>query len=205
MIFLGVLQSSLKGRSAGGQLNKTSIEYSPVSGLSAGNSPTRKITRNSEKLQRALNSSNKYDQRPMIDNTRTEVGPTGMLGGAAQQVLGTMNRLLQSTPLLYGWDPRKGLSYYSGDSDVKHEETTMSISQPWELLDIANEKSSQGVTSRHSEEHVFDPNMSLNLHYSNSPTTTSHQALTAEDETEALSYDGSFKRLMESMSRLSKS
>lgn len=203
MKIVGVLQSSLKGR-GNKEPKRQYSEYSPVSEGSAGgtifSSPARKTTRNNDKLQRAMNTS---DRNRPISAESMATGPAGVLGGAAQHVLGTVNKLLQwnSGSSGYSWDPRKGLSsYYNAGKDSSESDPTQSMSQPWDLLDGTD---SAGVGLGGNSDAPFDPYQSLNLHYSLSADSEGKKIGGTEDGDSAGNED-SFKRLLESMSRLSK-
>ena len=203
------MQTSIKGRSGGSNSNLSSGKainqykaYSSVAGGPTGtqlSSPARRSDRNSETLQRALNSPKRADRKRFGD-VNTSSGGVGVLGGAAQHVLGTVNRLLQWDLIQagYSWDPRKKFNYYAGN-DHSAGDPTQSISQPWEVLGGADDVGA-GSMAAATDDVPFDPFQSMNLHYSN----TDEQTASSSAAQAPPGGDDSYTRLLESMSRLSK-
>lgn len=207
------MQTSVKGRSGVSNSNpstgKAANQYSAYSSVAGGggtgtqiNAPARRSDRNSETLLRALSNSPNRGERKRIVEANAATAGAGVLGGAAQQVLGTVNKLLQWDRIQggYSWDPRKKFSYYTG-GDPPGGDPSQSISQPWEVLGGADDVGA-GSSVAGAEDLQFDPFQSMNLHYSKTDGQTAASSTARMPPPPG--GDDSYKRLLESMSRLSK-
>ena len=205
-IIVGILQTGLK--SSAGRTN----EYTPTTNVFSGvhnqtSHHTEPRTLTSPRRKNKFKAGNNhYSVLNTEDSNRIgggTFGNMGVLGG----VMGTVNKLLQwnASSTGYSWDPRKGLSYYSSGTDESRD-PSLSISQPWEVLDGASggssDDSADASTTSASEGYTMDPSQSINLHYSVNSTPDVSNTSSPKIRSSG-SDDDSFKRLLESMSRLS--